>query len=88
VPRRAIPTHSAANSGANTMMKNEFTDWNAVAGTSMPNMLRSVKSFANRLSDVGACSNAAQKIAENRNSTKITATRFFSSAFSPAPANM
>ena len=42
-----------------------------------------VKSRAKRLSDVGACSKADQKIAAKTNSTKITATRFFSSVVRP-----
>ena len=79
VPRRAMPTQSAAKIGAKMMMKSELIDWNQVAGTSKPNIVRSVKSFANRLSDVGACSNAPQNAAANTNSTKITAMRRFSS---------
>ena len=69
----------AAKTGASSTTKKVLTDWNQVAGISKPPTWRSVKSRANRLSDVGAYSNAAQKIAANMKSTKITAMRFFSS---------
>ncbi len=69
-------------------MNAEFTDWNHVAGTSNPAICRSVKSRAKRLSDVGACSNADQKIAAKTNRTAITPTRFFSSPDSPPAEKM
>ena len=50
----------------------------------MPNRVRSVKSRANRLSDVGACSKAAQNTTEKTNSTSTTAILFFSSPVRPA----
>src|SRR6478672_10778781 len=64
------PVHSAAKTGAKMMMKNELIDWYHRAGTSKPQKLRSVKSFAKRFRDVGACSKAAQKIAAAMNRTK------------------
>ena len=70
------------------MTKNELMDWNHVAGICHPPMLRSVKSAANRFSEVGACSNADQKMAAKMNSTTITSTRFFSSASSPPNTKM
>ena len=60
------------------MIRSGLTDWNQVAGIWNPPTVRSVKSRAKRLSAVGACSNADQKIAAKTNSTTITATRFFS----------
>src|SRR5687768_17907484 len=51
-----------AATGANSTTKKAFTDWNQVAGTSKPPTCRSVKSRAKRFSDVGACSNADQKV--------------------------
>ena len=69
-------------------MNAELIDWNQVAGTSHPNSERSVKSLAKRLSEVGACSKAAQKIAAKTNSTKMTATRFFSSPSRPPKMKM
>ena len=87
IPRRASDVQIQPNTGASAMMKSELIDWNQVAGTSQPPTLRLVKSRANRLSDVGACSNAAQKMAAKMKRTKMTAMRFFSSDVSPPSAN-
>src|ERR1043166_4867615 len=81
IPRAARVTHSQAKTGANATTRIEFTTCNHSNGTSKPNRLRSVKSFAKRLSDDGACSNPDQKMAAKTNSTRITATRFISSGF-------
>ena len=65
------------------MMKSELIDWNQVAGIVKLPTARSVKSRAKRLSEVGACSNAAQNIAAKMKSTMITPTRFISSLLNP-----
>src|SRR6202008_3880352 len=67
-PRRPMATQSAAKTGASRMMEAELMDWNQVAGTSKEPIWRWVKSLAKRLSEVGACSKALQKIAANTNS--------------------
>ena len=64
--------------GAQRMMTSGLIDWNQVAGTSKPPICRCVKSLAKRLSDVGACSKALQKMAAKTKSTMMTAMRFFS----------
>src|SRR5262245_6435224 len=76
--RFASDIHTHANTGASATTKKEFTTCSHSNGTSNPKRFRFVKSFANRLSDDGACSNPDQKIAANTNSTAITATRFIS----------
>ena len=86
-PRFAIVTQSAAKTGARVMTKKEFTDCSQRIGISQPKRLRSVKSAANRLSDVGACSKADQKIVAKTNSTRMTAMRFLSLPSSPAKKN-
>src|ERR1043166_3880048 len=79
MPRSASDVHSQANTGASATTKKEFTTCSHSNGTSKPKRLRLVKSFANRLSDDGACSKPDQKIAANTKSTTMTATRFISS---------
>src|SRR6185312_695976 len=74
---RARATQIHANTGASVMTKNDSADCSHSVGTSQPNTVRLVKSCANRLRDVGACSNPAQKIVAKTNRTTITATRFF-----------
>src|SRR5260221_6046802 len=76
-PRFAIPTQSAAKNGARIKIKRELTDWNHVVGISNPRTFRSVKSRANRLSEVGACSNADQNMAANTKQITIKLTGFF-----------
>src|SRR5688500_14157441 len=78
-PRLPIPIQIEANTGASKIMKKELADWNQVAGISQPKTTRLVKSFAKRFSDVGACSNADQKMEANTNRIAITTIRFFSS---------
>src|SRR5262249_27032162 len=87
IPRSESDVHTHAKTGASATTKNEFTTCSHSNGTSKPKRLRFVKSFAKRLSDDGACSNADQKIAANTNSTMITATRFISSLVSFAKKN-
>src|SRR5690606_16503900 len=82
-PRRSSHTQSEPTTGANRMMKNELTDWRLDAGMSKPRIDRSVRSRANRLSDVPACSKPDQKIATSRKSQKMTAMRRFSSLVCP-----
>src|SRR5262245_38379529 len=86
-PRLASVVHTQAKTGASATTKNEFTTCSHSKGTSKPNRLRSVKSFANRLREDGACSKPDQKIAANRKSTPITATRFISSVVNLAKMN-
>src|SRR5262245_21326309 len=86
-PRAAIDVHTHANTGASATTKKEFTTCSHSNGTSKPNRLRLVKSFANRLSDDGACSKPDQKMAANAKSTAITATRFISGVDSFAKKN-
>src|SRR6478736_807927 len=81
-PRSESVVHSHAKTGASATTKKEFTTCSHSKGTSKPKMCRSVKSFANRLSDDGACSKPDQKMAANTKSTTITATRFISSLVS------
>src|SRR3954464_14443599 len=66
MPRLASDVHSHANTGARATTNSEFTTCSHSNGTSKPNRLRLVKSFANRLSDDGACSNPDQNTAANR----------------------
>src|SRR3982750_1766096 len=64
LPRLPSDVHTIAISGANSTTKNGSADCIHVAGTTQPRIVRSVKSRENRLSDVGACSKADQKIIE------------------------
>src|SRR5689334_4386629 len=84
MPRSESDVHIQANTGASATTKNEFTTCNHSNGTSKPKRCRSVKSFAKRLSDDGACSKPDQKMAANTKSTTITAVRFISSLVSLA----
>src|SRR5476651_853794 len=86
-PRRASHTQTAANTGDSVTTKKGGTDCSHNVGISHPNRWRSVKSRANRLSEVGACSYADQKALEKRKSTRITAVRFSSSRVRPAKKN-
>src|SRR5687768_18599749 len=61
-PRRPSETQSQANTGARVTTNTELADWSHNVGTSHPNTTRSVESRANRLSEVGACPKAAQKM--------------------------
>ncbi len=83
-PRSASQIQRAPKTGARVITKNELADCSQSVGISQPKIVRSVKSRAKRLSDVGACSKAAQKTIEKRQRAKITAMRFFSSPVSPA----
>src|SRR5687768_11887569 len=84
LPRRPSATQIAPSTGANEITNREFTDCSQVVGISQPKIVRSVKSRANRLSEVGACSNADQNTTEKTNSTSTTAIPFFSSPVRPA----
>src|SRR5436190_11737705 len=67
-PRRI---HSHAKTGANTMMKSAFADWNQLLGKFQPNMEFRVARSANRLRVEPACSNTDQKMAAARKNTPI-----------------
>src|SRR5215831_926489 len=84
IPRSASVVQTHAKTGASATTKKEFTTWSHSNGTSKPKRFRLVKSFANKLSDEGACSKPDQKMAANTKSTMITATRFISSVVSLA----
>src|SRR5690349_1221925 len=85
--RLPIASQIMPKTGARTMTKIEFAAWSHAVGISQPKTRRSVKSRAKRLSDVGACSKALQKIVANTKSTMMTTTRFFSSLVRPAKKN-
>src|SRR5689334_6324768 len=85
--RLPMASQSMPNTGARTMTKTEFAAWSQVVGASQPKMWRSVKSRAKRLSEVGACSNALQKIVAKMKRTMMTTTRFFSLPVRPAKKN-
>src|SRR6266542_4190657 len=72
-------SHSQPKTGASVITKIGCTDWNQLAGKLYPKMWQSVPRSANRLSEEPACSNAAQKSAEETNRTKIAAQRLRSS---------
>ena len=84
MPRFASASQTAANTGESAITKNGVADWSQSVGISQPKMCRSVKSRAKRLSEVGACSYADQKMAENTNRTRMTPVRLVSSRSRPA----
>src|SRR5437868_801012 len=82
-PRLPSALQTTANTGERRTTKIGVADWSQTIGISQPPPRRSVKSFAKRLSDVGACSYADQNAAEKTKRTRMTRVRFFSSASSP-----
>ncbi len=64
-----------AKTGASTITKTGCTDWNQLAGKAKPKMVQLVPRSAKRLSEEPACSKAAQKRAEEMNSTRMAAQR-------------
>src|SRR5690348_6278552 len=85
--RFPIASQMTPNTGARTITKIELAAWSHVVGISHPRTRRSVKSRAKRLSDVGACSKALQKMVAKTKRTMMTTTRFFSGPVSPAKKN-
>ena len=74
-PLRPIASQSQAKTGASAITKIGCTHWNQLAGKANPKMRQSVPRSANRLSEEPACSKAAQKSAEETNSTRMAAHR-------------
>ena len=72
---RPIASQIQAKTGASAITKIGCTLWNQLAGKAKPKMVQSVPRSANRLSEEPACSKAAQKSAEEMNSTRMAALR-------------